>query len=589
MPTTNRPFGAKFSKSIDFALREHATLPLRSEKHGHYRDLYVDVDQLQELNTSDWQVIYGRRGTGKTLLLGMLVELSRAELDRGQLSIMIPAQECKVSPVGRAIPDKTRALGYFQSFLELLVDKVTGQLEHLLVQPSFLGRFTGQRRRTIDKAFELMVDLLELATQGRPVAAFSTTEQVDEKRSAFTRSTSAAGKLEVDVGRDIRMGAKGGLEHKRQSADENSKYTRTESQPLPRFALVSKTLQELLKLLKVDRLNILIDEWSTLDPTGATAIQPEFAELLKRTFHGVPSVSVKIATNRYQTRFSNRGAGGSYRGLELEADMFEAINLDRALLDRGSLVSFYEALLLNRLAFFDESLNTFRVEEGGFPHEAFVLAIFHDRRAFEELVKGAEGIPRDFIALVKAVAKTYRHSVKNRWTARAIQDVIRQRSVSGLEDIEYRSITSQMMDPCMKAVVTKTGSRIFFVSKSDHPKVADALDELLEKRVIHDYPREELPDFARERNRAYLMDYGVWLDWERTRAGDLPPGPENGLPHDWVEVERWQVDLEQIDHEHELTCPHCGHAFTPDEPSYALKRLCPECFEPVDETVDTPS
>ncbi|HEX3238730.1 MAG TPA: hypothetical protein VHR18_01180 [Solirubrobacterales bacterium] len=589
MPAINRPFGAKFSKSIDYALREHATLPLRSEKHGHYRDLYVDVDQLQELNTSDWQVIYGRRGTGKTLLLGMLVELTRAELDRGQLSIMIPAQECKVSPVGRAIPDKTRALGYFQSFLELLIDKVTGQLEHLLVQPSFLGRFTGQRRRTIDRAFELMVDLLELATQGRPVAAFSTTEQVNEQRSASTRATSAGGKLEVDIGRDIRMGAKGGLEHKRQSADENSKYTRTESQPLPRFALVSKTLQELLKLLKVDRLNILIDEWSTLDPTGATAIQPEFAELLKRTFHGVPSVSVKIATNRYQTRFSNRGAGGSYRGLELEADMFEAINLDRALLDRDGLVSFYEALLLNRLAFFDESLNTFRADNGGFPHEAFVLAIFHDRRAFEELVKGAEGIPRDFIALVKAVAKAHRHSVKDRWTARAIQDVIRQRSVSGLEDIEYRSITSQMMDPCMKAVVTKTGSRIFFVSKNDHPKVADALDELLEKRIIHDYPREELPGFARERNRAYLMDYGVWLDWERTRAGDVPPGPENGLPQDWVEVEEWQVDLDQIDHEHELTCPHCGHAFTPDEPSYALKRLCPECFEPVDEPVDSPS
>ena len=582
MPTVSRPFGTKYSGNIDRALREHATLPLRSEKHGHYRELYVDVDQLQELNTSDWQVIYGRRGTGKTLLLGMLLELTRADPDRGQLSIMIPAQECKVSPVGRAIPDKTRALGYFQSFLELLVDKLTDELEHLLVQPSFLGRLVGQRRRTVDRAFELMVDLLELATQGRPVAAFSTTEQVDEHRSGSSNSSSADAAIRVDIGRNARLGAKGELERKRESAEERSKYTRTDSQPLPRFALVSKTVQELLKLLKIQRLNILIDEWSTLDPTGATGIQPEFAELLKRTFHGVPSVSVKIATNRYQTRFSNRGAGGSYRGLELEADMFEALNLDRALLDRESLVAFYEALLLNRLAFFDVALSTFRSDDDGFPHEAFVLAIFHDRRAFEELVKGAEGIPRDFIALVKAVAKVNRHSVKTRWTARTIQDVIRQRSVSGLDDIEYRSITSQLMDPCMKSVVTRTGSRIFFVSREDHAKVADALDELLEKRIVHDYPREELPGFAREQSRAYLIDYGVWLDWERTRAGDVPPGPENGLPSDWPEVERWQVDLDQLDHEHELTCPHCGHAFTPDEPSYALKRLCPECFEPAD-------
>jgi hypothetical protein len=458
MPTTSRPLGTKFRANIDYALRKHAKFPLRSEKHGHYRDLYVDVDQLQALDSLDWQVIYGRRGTGKTFLLGMLDELSRAEPSRRQISILMPAPDCKVSPVGRAVSDKQRALGYFQTFLELLVDKVTAQFDQLLAEPSFLDRITGQRRRVIDKAFEMMVELLELANQGRPVAAFSDIDLMEEEISSAEDAATASAGIEAAIEPRPKLRMSTGAERHLKKSNKASNRKETRSVAVPRFALVSRMLQDLLKLLKIERLTILIDEWSTLDPTGATGIQPEFAELLKRTFHGAPMVTVKIATNRYQTRFSNRGAGGSYRGLELEADMFEALNLDRVVLDREGLVSFYETLLFNRLALFDETLKAFKPRGVDIPDEVFVLSIFRDQRAFEELVKGAEGIPRDFIALFKAIAKNNDHTVATRWTATAIQDVIRLRSVSGLEDIEYRSVTSQLMDPCIRGAVARTGS-----------------------------------------------------------------------------------------------------------------------------------
>lgn len=575
-----------FQPNIDNALRQHTKLALRSERHGHYRDLFVDVDQLRALDTPDWQVVYGRRGTGKTLLLGMLEQSAAPSAESRQLSVLITAPDCKVSPVGRTVPDKVRALGYFQTFLELLIDRVTEQIDELIKEPGFVGKITGQRRRSSDHAFELMVELLELAGRGMPVSAFSELSIVREHTISSERSESLDAGIGAEIGTKSKVGISARMDTSSDRHEQATRQDRMAANPVPRFALVRRCLLELLETLEIKRLNILIDEWSMLDPTGATGIQPEFAECLKRTFHGAEAVSVKIATNRYQTRFSNRGAGGSYRGLELEADLFTGTNLDRAVLDRDRLVTFYETLLFNRLALFDTGLKRFKPRNATAPDSTFVLSIFHDRRAFDELVKGAEGIPRDFLSLFNGVAKSYGHTVETRWTATQVKDVIRQRSVTGQDAIEYRSITSQLVDPCIRTVVAHTRSRIFFVSREHHPSVQDPLDELLEKRLIHDHPRDDVPNFARDGWHAYLIDYGLWLDWERTRAADGPPGPENALPESVTDMRHWQIDPSQIEREDLVTCPHCGRVFTTDEPSYDRKRLCPECFEPVVGMVD---
>ncbi|MEA2131599.1 MAG: hypothetical protein QOJ85_4490, partial [Solirubrobacteraceae bacterium] len=155
-------------------------------------------------------------------------------------------------------------------------------------------------------------------------------------------------------------------------------------------------------------------------------------------------------------------------------------------------------------------------------------------------------------------------------------------SVAGQDDIEYRSVTSQVIDPCIRNVAAATQSRIFFVRREHIAQLDDALDELLEKRLIHDYPREDLPAFAREASRAYLVDYGLWLDWERTRG--IPAGPdvdESALPANKTELADWHVDPSPIEREDRVRCPHCGSVFTLEQPAYARKGLCPECFEPV--------
>jgi hypothetical protein len=132
--------------------------------------------------------------------------------------------------------------------------------------------------------------------------------------------------------------------------------------------------------------------------------------------------------------------------------------------------------------------------------------------------------------------------------------------------------------------VASTGSRAFFVEHRHQEGLRNAIEELLEKRLIHEYPRAKLPPHVRESHEAYLVDYGLWLDWERgLRAVDVE--------RDEALVPLWTLDLDRktigsltvgpLNLERSmLTCQSCHARFPRECRSFVLKGLCPECFEP---------
>lgn len=180
--------------------------------------------------------------------------------------------------------------------------------------------------------------------------AYSSYEVKQSGERVSRKSATAAMGVGAKVGPiDQSTTATAALSVERNSSSSSQVTAQYEAGAVPRCAVVRRKLVELLQILRVRHLNILIDEWSTLDPTGSLMTQPLFAEYIKRSFAGSPLISVKIATNRYQTRFSNRGSGGNYTGVEVGADVFDAVNLDRVILDSSHLESFFELLLYKRL------------------------------------------------------------------------------------------------------------------------------------------------------------------------------------------------------------------------------------------------
>lgn len=569
---------------VESALHKHASLPIRSEKHRHYRDLYVDVGQVELLKNPDWQVIFGRRGAGKSILLGAMKEEYEQELaDLRILCVLVSAQDFLVSPEVE-VSDKLRAAGYFQVFLETLTDQLSSSVDRLLGQPRFLESLSGNRKRTVEKVEDLTLEMLQLGQTGRPVRAYGRYRATDELRleSKSANATGVSGDIGLSSqGASAKLAASGS-----RSRSTDLSVTQTESfetGSVPRYALVRRTLIELLSLLEVQHLNVLIDEWPALDPKAGPMIQSEFAELIRRTLGGSERISVKIATNRYQTALSNR-SGSEYRGLELGADIFEAINLDRALLERVELNDFYRRLLFRRLLHVEPALTIFDPHSKGDPDPGFLNAIFASSVAFEELVKGAEGIPRDFLVAFNDLARYYDYRVRRRWSVNTVRSVLREKSVEGTLDIHYQSEANKLLTVLLERSRI-TGSRVFLIRQRDRGRLHVALEELLSKRLIHELSRSRIATQVRANCDGYFLDYGLWLDWERARHG-LDESGELGEVEEG-DLDRLVVEPGEIGARRVIRCRHCGATFGEDERSYQVRGLCPDCLLPAESRVDT--
>ena len=106
--------------------------------------------------------------------------------------------------------------------------------------------------------------------------------------------------------------------------------------------------------------------------------------------------------------------------------------------------------------------------------------------------------------------------------------------------------------------------------------------ELLEKRVIHEYPRLEIPAAARHLYEAYLLDYGLWLDWKHdsSRTSRTPHDPIV-FPANSQALDRHVLRLRGLDRR-TATCVQCDAVFPREARSYVVRGLCPECYRPAD-------
>ncbi len=123
----------------------------------------------------------------------VLEEIDRLDLAESRsLSVLITAQDRLVSEPRPDVDDKVRALGYFQTFVELLVGRIVEAVDELLGKATFLDSISGKRSRIIDRVLELEVELLNASQRGAPVAAYSEYEQTDERSTAMSSGRSAA-------------------------------------------------------------------------------------------------------------------------------------------------------------------------------------------------------------------------------------------------------------------------------------------------------------------------------------------------------------------------------------------------------------
>jgi len=449
---------------------------------------FVDFGSVfTALSSIDHQIVFGRRGTGKTHLLSVLRQAKQAN---GELAIQLDMRN--LGSAGGVYADPS--IPITQRATRLLVDvlaAIHGQLLEQAVEhdgPINLG-VAGS---ALDEFFDAHRAVKVVGTIILEATASAETAGSAESLLGFTASPSVA-----LLSAQVKLG-----QSDREAVSLKKTVTGPEAHRV-NFGSVGNALRRVVQTLPKQRLWLLIDERSEVP----LDLQPLLADLLRRAVLPIKGVTVKIAAIEQRSRLLIPDASVSNIGLELGADLSAALNLDDFMVfdnDEEKAVAFFKALVLKhvQVALEAEGLSAPKNEV------AFLSEGFTQSNAFDEAVRACEGVPRDVIHILSHAAQRAGDetiSVGNvRTAAQQWYQASKDAAVSSHE--KAKTLLTWIVDRVIKERQTKA-----FLLESG---TRDALvDFLYDERVLHVLRKSmSAQDEPGKRFHVYGIDYGCYVD-----------------------------------------------------------------------------
>jgi hypothetical protein len=439
------------------------------------------------LSSVDHQVIFGRRGTGKTHLLTVLRQTKRAN---GEIAIQLDMRN--LGSAGGIYADASIPLT--QRATRLLIDvlaAIHGSLFEQAIEHDGLVNL-GVAGNALDEFFE----------------AHSAVKVVGPTTVEATASAENASNAESKLGFSAAFTTPSlSGEAKAGSAEREvvSARKRVTGQEVPRvnFGSVGSALRKAVGTLPNGRLWILIDEWSEVP----LDLQPYLADLLRRAMMPTKGVTVKIAAIEQRSRFLIPEAMVGNIGLELGADVSAAINLDDYMVfdnDENKAVAFFKALVLKHVQAALES-------EGITPPKdeaALISQGFTQANAFDEIVRACEGVPRDAIHILSHAAQRSGDETISVNDVRAAAQQWYQASKDAA--VSAHDQAKVLLLWIVDKVIKERQTKAFLLEAGTRDPL---IDFLYDERVLHVLRKGmSAKDEAGKRFNVYGIDYGCYVD-----------------------------------------------------------------------------
>lgn len=458
---------------------------LRSEREGNTSKLvysFVDAGILEQINNANNQIIYGRRGTGKTHILKYYNSILCK--DKHNIITYIDARNLGSTS---AFTDSNQTLQFrclhlFQDILELISDEL---LEHIANSGDIDGQFD------LLQKFE---EIITLSTTTLDPVSYTHKAMEGAQFSVGAESTP---KLLISSS-----------ESSTNSDEISGKFSAPTSITFPE---VNKVLERLLHI-DSNKLYILIDEWSSIP----FDLQPYLAEFLKRSFMTEQNIIIKIATLEYRSNFNLRSprdiVGFEFGGeisIALEIDDYYVFDRNPEVISNIFLLILYKHLQAELYP--DYLKNTFGVND----NRLLISKLFTSRDVFNELVRASEGVIRDFINIFKDAY----FDAKNKKSSKIDKLSIIASAQKWYERDKLSNLDPQMNKVLMRIIENVIGdkkARSFMLQKSY--EINDMLLKLFDARVIHimkqGYSDKDHPGI---RYNIYTLDYGTYVALMNTK------------------------------------------------------------------------
>jgi hypothetical protein len=465
----------------------------RSERQPNVEVLqrtYVETGVLPQLNNENNQILYGRRGTGKSHVLRVL----GVEVEEAAASAVLYI-DIRMLGSAQLMTDDTRPLSVrCVSVFKDLLGLVQGQLLDIATNPA---RDSSGLEEVSQLADLVLAKSVEVSSR-----------QVTSTESASSNAeTSAQFKLSKDPGIDIGDKATHG-------AKSENRLDFTESlRDTVVFAEVAGVLDHALRALGLRHLYILIDEWTAIPPD----VQPYIAEFLKRAFFPSNRITIKIASLEYRSRFTISVEKGNPIGFELGGDLSANLDLDDYYVyDRNPerVVSMFLELLYKhvRTELPDGYLETIGASDAA----GFRSRFFTEPATFVELVRAGEGVVRDFLGIFASAYFRAERSGRVRIDLNSVEESARDwyetDKSTVLGDAQRTALNRIMTD-----VIGNRQAKMFMLARehAGHPMIQGLFDLRLIHLISRGYSDKENPGL---RYNIYSLDYGTYVDLKRTKS-----------------------------------------------------------------------
>lgn len=460
-----------------------------TKDNSYLVNTFVNVGPLFTiLSNKDHEILYGRRGTGKTHALAYLGDTLKKAGD-----IVINVDLRTIGSNGgifsdSSLPITERATRLLIDTLSFVIDGIIDEVINDETEKYDLSIISPLADQLWEAATEIKVgENVEIEIDN-----ISNRSSKEEGSSGFNLSLNDA---------SISLSAK----------NESSNSSGT-SQKVKRqgtvhhrinFSRVFKILQSLCQKLNV-HVWILFDEWAEIPQE----LQPYLAELARRTILPNSGITIKIAAIEQRTNLSLLDENNTRIGIEEGADISTSQNLDEYMVfdnDETKALEFFKELLYHHYS----SINT----SGSIKNsEELINQAFTQMNTFHEFVRASEGVPRDAInilGIAATKAADSKISMENIRTAARIWFTRgKEKAVSTNEN------AFELLQWIRDKVIGERNARAFLL-KTNHKD--PLIDYLFDARVIH-LIKENVSgkDEPGVRYNVYSIDYGCYVDLMNT-------------------------------------------------------------------------
>lgn len=503
---------AKMLRNNIFVAMGMPTIKDKYEDGSEMKYKCADKDLILQLyNKTNHEIIFGRRGTGKTTLFKSLHHYANCGLDKKSICRCIYIDMEDVVPNEETLQDVDDSIIVIETYRKLLL-KFTEFLLDFYAEIYNTGAYyeisyTQEELKELDKKLSIFADLI---VYGKKSVSKTNYTEDTQKIVEQTKDSNISAKINFNFDECNSKGLLSFLKSKKRTEIQKV-HVQNEFEYILDIDSLKTLIEQIVNLFKIDRLILCIDEFTRVDKGTKDTIQPNIAQLIKDTFFRISNVSVKITSLWHKTEIQKRRLTGNRIGIELGEDIERSIDLDTMFFNDKYNRDFFENMLLNTCILFgeDEEKQIQGNSKNGLK-QYIVESLFSSDEIFQLLICGSQGIPRVFGNLIIAAINKRRQLKKDKIDADIVYDCITQ---------NFKQHTRRKLPYMDESIIDKFDefidehkSRFILISNNEYKNHKIEIDGLIENNYMHQYPSENVDRKLRNKYKVYLVHFGNYLE-----------------------------------------------------------------------------